>query len=483
MSDIIIEWGQNHLTAMVTSGGEHPQIIQAESLLGSNHNDDAFSINEAGEAIQEWLNSCKIQRGKTTVVLPREAVVVRQLQLPNAPDDELPDLVRFQAATKTSTPIDELALDFLPQETTTLDGQRQIMVFTIERRKLGRIVAVLNAAELTVSKVTASPLSTAQLVRQAVPHPVGTTKPAMIVFQQGSRVEISILNDGNLIQTQSTNLPEFGDEDRLKPLKRQISRSIVNLHQSHPELDIDTCYYVGTDDQEVAGFLEQRFEGRFEHVDVSRVVGGDIPAGQEPLVLAALPPDDKLLAIDFLNPRKKIEKPDRRKWYWIGGGVAAALLLLVGYGMFASQKASLQANIDALTTRSVDLDGQLKKGEPSFIAHQRLSGWKEGQTELFEIWTQLQNVMPTTDKLYISELRVSPKQGEVQAHVTGIGYSRQRSFVEDFKDALANNGFRVKPQATKDSNRDPDFPIQFELDVELLREQPQNDPKLAASTK
>ena len=43
------------------------------------------------------------------------------------PENELPDIVRFQAAARTSTPLERLALDFIPLPTIE-DGPRPVML-------------------------------------------------------------------------------------------------------------------------------------------------------------------------------------------------------------------------------------------------------------------------------------------------------------------------------------------------------------------
>ncbi len=473
---IILEWAIDSLAVLTTNGESHLVADVCENLRGTDHSNSAFTVAESAEYVRKWLDKIGVGKGKVTVVLPREAVVTRRLQLPNAPDDELPDMVRFQAATKTSSSLDDLALDFLPFNATSESQERHVMTVTIDRARLARIISVLEAAGLQVENVTTSPLTVAQLVRSRT-DTSQQNKPTLIVFQQENRVEISILDEGSLVFTHSMLLSRDDKVFNLKPLQSEITRSVVALAQFHPDVTIDRCYYVGTHDEEIAEFLSHRFHGSLDKINAFQIMPGS-QEGYESLIGAALFGEDRVLAIDLLHPRKRIEKPDLRKWYWIAGGATLALMLLAWYGVFSARKSALEANIAALQEQQTDLDNQIKKGEPRLIAHERILNWKASQTHPIAAWTKLQVLLPGTDRLYFSEVKFAPQKTEVEVQFTGIGYARTRKEVDDLKNKLADNGFRVKPQPTVDSTKDPDYPVKFDLFVELLRPSPKSQPPL-----
>ena len=68
----------------------------------------------AGKQLRAELNRAASRSTHVLVSLPREEAVVRLLELPECTDDELPELVRLQAATRSAVPLDRLLLDFLP---------------------------------------------------------------------------------------------------------------------------------------------------------------------------------------------------------------------------------------------------------------------------------------------------------------------------------------------------------------------------------
>jgi hypothetical protein len=467
---IVIEWAADHLRVLAVD--ESLRVRVAAHREGGDHADPAVSAKDAGEELRRWLEERGLGEQPVTVVLPREAVVVRRLHLPHAPEDELPDLVRFQAATKTSSPIDELALDFLTLPRTEESAGQDVVTFTIDRRRLSRVNDVLSAAGLTVTQVTISPLAIGRLVRQAAEPTLGMTAPALVIVQQGPRIELSIFDEGTLVFSHATLLPEGAEH--LKPLKSELSRSLVALTQAHPGVSIERCFFIGVGDESVQELLEQRFPGQVQRVSVEAVCQ-KCPAGYESLIGASLPETDGRLSIDLLHPRRKKVVPDRRRLYAGIGGAAAALLLLIGYGLFQSKKGALEANLEALREQRNGLQNQLQQGQPRSEAHRRVATWVRGQSDPITLWNDVRQHLPETDKLYLAELRIAPQRTDVQARFTGIGFAKQRGDVDQMNQALAENGFRVIPHPQRTGRRDPDYPVQFELDVELLRPEPNKE--------
>ena len=466
MSTQIIEWSIDGIRLLIADpSGRVSRAVVWETF---DHHDTSVSAQEFGDKFKSWLNRQSIQPGQARLVLPRESIVIRQLQLPQAPEEELPDLVKFQSAAKSSVPIDDLALDYLPIETAT-DVGRSVVTASIDRRRLQRFIQILTAAGFDVSAVTISPLTVGQFVNKFSGNSLGSRPAEIVVFQRDKLIEMSIFVHGSLVFSHTLVLPEM---NRLKPFESGLARSIVALHQTYPDVSIEHCYFVGSrDDFEIRELLEKKFPNHVSQViHPTSLMNQCETAGFESLIGAAFPASSEDLKLDLLHPRKRIEKPDRRKWYWIAGGSAAVLLFIISYGLFLSHKGALEAAIEELNDTIAEVDRKLKAGAPQLDAFQRIESWSLGDANTIVTWNLLRANMPGTDRLYLSELRLLPvNTADVSARFTGVGFARQRNDVDDLYQQLAENGFRVKPQATTTASRDPDYPIRFELDVDVLR--------------
>src|SRR5690606_16119591 len=99
-------------------------------------NDAKSPVDEIGRLIKAWMAEENLPGASATLVLSRESVVIRQLQLPQAPEEEIPDLVRFQSAAKSSMPIDDLALDYLPIQAGGDFVGHAVMTTSCEKKRL-----------------------------------------------------------------------------------------------------------------------------------------------------------------------------------------------------------------------------------------------------------------------------------------------------------------------------------------------------------
>ena len=82
-----------------------------------------FSINDSeivpvadgniDEALRQAVSERGLQNTETLVAIGRGKAELRELQLPPVPDDELPDMVRFQAIRSFASAGDSATVDFL----------------------------------------------------------------------------------------------------------------------------------------------------------------------------------------------------------------------------------------------------------------------------------------------------------------------------------------------------------------------------------
>ncbi|WP_437226174.1 hypothetical protein SH661x_004447 [Planctomicrobium sp. SH661] len=478
MSDLLIlEWSRDHLSALVLADGGKGSVRAAASAPFVDHADEQIPVSQGAEALRAWLNKEGITAEQTVIVVPRDAVIIRRLQIPVAPADELPDLVRFQAATRTSTPINALSLDFLTLPVLNPDAGQEVISCTIERDALTRIQSVCQGARLQLERVTVSSLTVAELVRTKAASDLGLQQPDLIVYQHGRRVEFSIFDFGTLVFSHASLLPEPVEggtpADRLKSFKSDLSRCLVALSQSNPNATLGRCFYVsGVRDEDVLQQLEQKFPGAITEVNASATLSGKPIPGYESLLGAGLPARDDRLHVDLLHPRQRKEVPDRRKLYYGVSAAAALLVFILGYWVFYSKKSALEESILTLQTDVNSKSELLKKGKPRADAYQRLARWKELDSDPVELWNQLRVRLTGTDRVYFVEMRVVPQGGEMQARFVGRGCAKTRGDVDGLNQTLSDNGFRVRPTTPKQGSRDPDYPWEFDLDVELPRPQP-----------
>ena len=154
--------------------------VEASVDRGSVKIRKSFSLNvpesisvdnpqELGEWLKGEVRHKRISASQVCISLPREDVIVRHLETPDVSDDELPELVRYQSAAKSTIPLDQLTLDFLPLPRRPDSSVRDVLVSTVHQDRIKRLRAISNAAGLELQSVGVSSVATAGIAKWLLP--------------------------------------------------------------------------------------------------------------------------------------------------------------------------------------------------------------------------------------------------------------------------------------------------------------------------
>ncbi|HYW81112.1 MAG TPA: hypothetical protein VE890_16135, partial [Thermoguttaceae bacterium] len=148
---------------------DEARLVVASSRGGQVHVDHAFSVafdprpsgEEAAEVdiggrIAAALAARGLGRIDTLVAVGRTSIELRQLSLPPAPDDELPDMVRFQAMREFNELNDSWLLDFVPTDDPE-DGPRSVLAAAVGPGLVAQIQKTCTAADLKAERMILRP--------------------------------------------------------------------------------------------------------------------------------------------------------------------------------------------------------------------------------------------------------------------------------------------------------------------------------------
>lgn len=485
---LAIDWERGRarcLAARVTR-----ERVQFTAAFESDWTDDVNDVADP-QATADWLRSIctnhALSPQRLLVVQPREAVVSRRLDLPDVPDEELPEIVRLQAATRLSTPVDQLVFDYLPLPKLDDRPGRSVLLFTFDAQKQRRLRKMAELAGLELGLVGTSATTIGETVVHAdLEVRAKLHVPTLIVYQRRSRVELSIYFDqGRLIFSHAMQLPAGSDAGHVQPLKAELSRSLIALEQVHHGVQIERVMLIqeGGADEHVLNVLNERFADRVQQIvpsrDLSRLDGiGDLDeAAVSAITLGAVfsSTAPQLPGIDFLNPRKVEPKRDERILRW--GLIAAGVLLVLGMAGFFynSALAKRDQKIAALEQREGQLEEEVESenARATFDTAEEMADWKLKQVSPRTTLARFQQALPSTNRLYFEDLHFSPGFGDVAARINGTGVARDRRDITELEQRLQEQGYRVKSTPPDDSGQ-PDFPLSFVLDVELLHKSEAN---------
>ena len=153
----------------------------------------------------------------------------------------------------------------------------------------------------------------------------------------------------------------------------------------------------------------------------------------------------------------------------MAGGAAATLLVGGTWWNFSSQMASMDDDIEVLVTVINTQKGEIKNGAPDLAAAKVLSTWGEGDQDLLAAWDQIHQLLPGTDRLYLTDLKSVPSSGAKLIKMTGTARARGRSDYDDLLQKFADSGWTIKSPPPLETRKDPDYPWQFAIEAELPR--------------
>ena len=489
MSDYLaLDW-ENHqvsgLEAAVTRQGT--VVRKAFVLTWPEEINPERDTEQAAQWLKKQLGQAGIATRSVLVSLPRESVVVRRLTVPNAPDDELPALVQMQAATKSSTPLDQLELDFLPLPLSSPEAGRDVLMCTMAKKRTSKLRALLEAAGLELECLGISSVATAELVaREEKARKIDPAETSLIIARHGHRVEISILQQQQVVFSHSTQI--HADDEHLRgnesSIVAEVQRSMVSLHPQSGRLKVDRAWLVGEVEEfvELAAAVESRLKCETVTLNPESFRGLTNQAGDWPKPIGAFAGPAGLLlarhdsivgAIDFQNPRKQRPRRDIKKIRMITGAVAAAVLLIVAIGYRYWKVGSLRDEITQKREQIEDLKKVVKLGEPTMKSAGLVGEWdQKAMKELAQIG-QLYSAMPGTDLMYLVKYNLLPGSRTSAGVIQAEGRAKAEADVRELFGKLADRGIKVKPSKTQQST-DSDYPVQFTLDLELpLPQSPQ----------
>ena len=116
------------------------------------------------------------------------------------------------------------------------------------------------------------------------------------------------------------------------------------------------------------------------------------------------------------------------------------------------------------------LNGNVRRGLSTSDSAKTINDWDARGIRPLDQVATLNKAFPGTDRIYIREFQfLAGQQRNELGRIKAIGYAKDRPDVEALKQQLADMNYVVKPTTEKRSTHDPDYPLQFELDLQYVK--------------
>ncbi|HEY2415415.1 MAG TPA: hypothetical protein VGI40_24445 [Pirellulaceae bacterium] len=447
---IALEWDAKEARVAIgrTRGGGGVAIDQAFAVALPQREEGSTVEPDVGPAIAKALADHGVARSEAIVAVGRANIELRFLSTPPVPEEELPDVVRFQAVRQFTTLGDDWPLDFVPLGPNA-DGGMNVLAAAIAPDLLKQIQKDCTAAGVSVGKLVLRPFAAAAIIK-------GTAddgKCRMIVDLLRDEADLTVLIGSQVIFPRTVRLPAVEGDGLARALLNEGRRTMIAAQNQLGGRRVEEVVIFG-DGQHHASLkqllekeltLTVRLVDPFEHVEWAdaKAKRPDYPGTFAPLVGLML---DEASAtaptIDFLHVRKKPAPPNRRGRY-LGVAAAIAAVLLLGFGVIQWQLWSLDRELLTLRDKRSKQDKLAKESAKPIKDAEALDAFAAGDVNWLDELATLSTKMPPPDNALVSEMtiQVVPKGGG--GIIKFVGHTDTSERVAQLEDNLRDKQHNV----------------------------------------
>jgi Tfp pilus assembly PilM family ATPase len=472
-----LEWDPREIRLMVASGrGRQVVIEQAFSIPCETDPSAADTAEQIGRRIAAELDDRGLGRAEAIVAVGRNSIELRQLQLPPAPDEDLPDLVRFQATREFNELDDKWLLDFVP-----IDGSaetpRTVLATAIAPAVLGQIEAVCAHAGLKMRRLLLRPCEAALLLEGEKSIPRGQV--VLLVDPLGVEADLTAVVDGTAVFLRTTRI--VSDPPPLQALLAEIRLTMAAASNQLGGRKIESIVLCGKQQAHIdlAGAIEKELQihvelfDPFSGVNLGRALidkPPEYPGRFAPLVgmlLAELKPSKH--AVDFLHPRRRAAPPNPRK-KWIIAGAVAGSLLAVWLIYSRIEHFLLESAVTTLEREKADLDKEIEHANKAIANTGDIAKWATEDVIWLDRIYELEQGFPPPEEAVLNQLTAITGKGKDNTgkngeQITLKGRARGLDGIVHMGKGISDHGGKMSIRNTSDDSAVPPYSVSFEVSV------------------
>jgi Tfp pilus assembly PilM family ATPase len=409
---LALEWNGTEARLVLASGrGDQVVIEQAFAVdMRPRREDSEKPEVDIGARLVSALGARHIGKVDTLVAIGRTNIELRQLSLPPAPDEELPDLVRFQAMREFNELADDWLLDYVPLNDSP-DEPRNVLAAAVGPDLVAQIHQTCEKAGLKPKRLVLRACAAAELL--SLMQAQRQSELRLLVDLLSDEADLTVIADGRVVFMRTTRLG--GDPPQAQVLFGEIRRTMAAVQNQLAGRKVESIVLCGSglELSELARRIHVELEvptelfDPFANLQLGRELQNDLPdhPGRFTPLLGMLMTEfaRRPHAVDFLHPRQRPAPPSKWKRYALP--VAAAVLLLGGYiGYHQWSYSKLAQDVARLTEESKTLDVKLKRAEKRRDVAQNVEKWVAGDVVWLDAFYKLNERFPPSKEAMLSHL-------------------------------------------------------------------------------
>jgi len=479
---IVIEWDPRRaLVAVGTGGGGSKPAIQRTVAFDFAEGADVSPVTLA-ESLAAKLAEHKVGRGDATMVVERSVAEMRVLMVPPVPADELPGIVRFQAAREFSSFTDDWLLDYVPLPPLA-SGQHRVLAAAISPQVAAQIRGCCDKAGLNLQRVVLRPFAAARLLARA-----GLAKGSVLLLERlVDSVELTMMVDGAVQLARSCRVAADASGEALaKQVLGEVRRTVTAYRNQHHDGTLDRVL-VMADPATISAMIEPLGEALDVPVDaidpgttfeIFGSVGGEAP--KEDHRFAAVygvfgePAVNSPDAIDFLNPTRPPDPPSKRTRNILIGTAAAALIVAVA-SLYWLESSRLNGELETLRREIAEMSKDDEKYQDRMAEVTMIDQWVANRMPWPEMMDRLSRRLPLPDDAIVDNLSFAVDDKQKMGSIGIRGRVASAGMIKRIADDLRDpdRGIEVSGKSNSPTNREPykfTFDETVTIDLERMAE-------------
>lgn len=476
---LALEWNESEARVAVAGLHKAEAFIEQAFVvpLPGGGPEQQPGATEVGQQIAAALAARGIRRLDTLVGIGRASIELRHLTLPPAPDEELPEMVRFQALREFNALQEDWPLDFIPLDEDP-NQARNVLAAAIAPELVEQIQQTCQTAGLRVRRLVLRPCGAASLFcrRQAE----GLTKACLLVDLLGDEADLTVVVDRKVIFLRTARLPAdpLIDPESAQALLGELRRTMVAVSNQLGGRRVELIALCGTGPHHAAladqladrlGTTTELFDP-FSGLRLEGPLREQLPEqpGRFAPLLGMLVDELEGVghSLDFLHPRRRPPPPSRVKRYAPAGLVAAVLVAAIG-GFSWFDAARKDHRIRSLQEEVQKWENQAQKVAKLQKVAAEIRAWEAGDVVWLDELRWLSEKLPPAQNAMITRIQAaSAPRGGGELELEGLVQPPVET-IKQIEQNLRDGTHRLISKDTADSTATKNYSQQFKSVVQV----------------
>jgi Tfp pilus assembly PilM family ATPase len=376
----------------------------------------AATAKTLGLALRQHLKAERVAAAPVLVCVPRERLVLREIQFPPVPPAEEPALVRFQTLKELTTPPEQAVIDYVCATDPGPKGERRALVVVVPRDLLAAYRELCQSAGLKLAALVPRPFGTAAclnyVLQSGLPSPDQPNATVAVLTVADRWAEFCVVKAGELLLARRMAPP---GPDGEAALLAEIRRNLAVYAGQASRAPVQTLYVASAGRHSaVAGRLGTTLAipvhplDPFSGLNVPNLATENRGGFAAAVGLLQLQAERRAAPINFLAPKEPKPAHDPNKWRAIA---AAAVLAFVVIGTAVWGYAALAARdreLKALNLQKLGLDGQLLLLDEDALKIKAVSDWEKNNVNWLDELYDLTDRFPEGDSMRLTYFAGEP---------------------------------------------------------------------------